>query len=180
MDEANEAKVKEGQSKLLVFWLRMIGYVLAGVGAPVTTFAIKFGLFDTYGYETVTDELGNVVGTQVALNGWGIISVVLTGLFFINVMKEIVDGYSGYSMAKQVLIGIYKKILPLGVAIGVCFYLKGVLEQIIFCLATIGISQIVAIPLDPLPQWSAEHGEESYSGLIERGIELFKRRKGGK
>jgi hypothetical protein len=171
-------KLNEGRQSLLVFWLRMAGYVLAGVGAPITTFAVKFGLFNTYGYETVTDELGNVVGTRVALNGWGIVSVVLAGVFFINVMKQIVASYSGYSMTKQVLMGVYQKILPLAIAIGICYFLKGVLDQILFCLITIGISQIVAIPLNPLPKWSADRGEESYEDLISRGISLFKRRKG--
>lgn len=181
MEDATETeKTNEGRQSLLVFWLRMAGYMLAGVGAPITTFAIKFGLFDTYGYETVTDELGNIVGTRIALNGWGIISVVLTGFFFINMLQQIVESYSGYSMTKQVLMGVYRKILPLAIAIGVCYFLKGVLDQVIFCLITIGISQIVAIPLNPLPKWSADRGEESYEDLISRGIELFKRKKGGK
>ena len=181
MDETiEETKLKEGKNSLLIFWLRMAGYVLAGVGAPVTTFAIKFGLFDTYGYETMTDELGNVVGTRVALNGWGIVSVVLAGFFFIGMFKEIVDGYTGYSLVKQTLMGIYKRILPLVIIIFVCYFLKGVLDQIMFCLITIGISQIVAIPLDPLPKWSAERGTENYDTLIERGLSLFHKRHGGK
>lgn len=180
MDETVETeKTKEGRKDLLVFWLRMAGYVLAGVGAPITTFAVKFGLFNTYGYQTVVDELGNVVGTRIALNGWGIVSVVLAGVFFVNMMKEVIEGYSGYSMTKQVLVGVYKKIIPLAIAVGVCYFLKGVLDQIIFCLLTIGISQIVAIPLDPLPKWSAERGKESYDDLISRGIALLRNKKGG-
>ena len=181
MEESIEKeKTNEGRVKLLVFWLRMLGYVGAGVAAPISTFAIKFGLFNTYGYEQVTDELGNVVGTRVALNGWGIVSVILAGFFFISMFKEIVDSYSGYSMAKQCLVGVYKKIVPLAIAIGVFYFLKGVIDQIIFCLTTIGICQIVAIPMDPLPKLSAERGKESYDNLIERGIEMFKRRKGDK
>lgn len=180
MDEVNTQKTNEGKAGILVFWLRMIGYIGAGVAAPITTFSIKFGLFNTYGYEKVVDEMGNVTGVHVALNGWGIVSVFIAGLFFINLIKEIIEAYSGYSFAKQCLVGIYKKILPLAIAIGVCYFLRGVIDQIIFCLTTLGICQIVAIPLDPLPKWSADHGKESYEDLIARGIEMFKRRKGGK
>lgn len=182
MDEATEnEKTKEGRVKLLVFWLRMAGYILAGVGAPITVFSIKFGLFDTYGYETVTDELGNVTGVNVALNGWGIISIVLAGVFFINLLKEVIDGYSEYSMTKQVLTGVYQTLLPIAIAIGVCYFLKGVLEQVLFCLITIGICEIVAIPLNPLPKWSAERGEQNFDGLVRRAITLVKKhwKKGG-
>ena len=179
MDEQLEMEeADKGRRDLLIFWLRMFGYIAAGVGAPIATFAIKFGLFNTYGYETVTDELGNVVGARVALNGWGIVSVFIASLFAINLMKEVIDSYKGYSFAKQCLVGIYKKIIPLAIAIGAFYFLKGVIDQIIFCLTTLGICQIVAIPMDPLPKWSADHGKESYEDLISRGIALFKRRKG--
>ena len=176
-DQANSEETKESveaRKRLLVFWARMIGWLITGVGAPITTFAIKFGLFDKYGYEVTTDELGNVIGSHIAINGWGIISVILIGATVLSIINEIIDAYSNkYSFTKQCLIGLKNRIVPIAIAIGVCFYLKGTVEQIIFCLTVIGISQIAAIPLNPMPEWKARvKGEEDYSDVIT-GLRKF-------
>ena len=162
--------------KLLAFWLRMIGWLAAGVVAPIITFSIEFGLFTEYGYQVTTDELGNVVSMQVALNGWGIVSVALIGFAAVNIINEIIDAYTKeYSLLKQILVGVKNKILPIVIAIVVCYFLKNCVEQIIFCLTTIGICQIVAIPLNPLPKWKSEKkGEEDYSDLLSGFVKLIK------
>ena len=167
---------------LLVFWLRMIGWVVAGVAAPITTFSIKFGLFTEYGYQAVTtDELGNVTGMHVALNGWGIISCALIGFTIISVLNEIIDAYSKkYSFTKQILIGLRNRIIPIAIAIAAFYFLKGCMEQIIFCLTVIGIGQLVAIPINPLPKWKAEKkGEEDYSDILT-GLRKFLKRENKK
>ena len=158
----------EARKKLLIFWARMIGWLATGVGVPITTFAIKFGLFDTYGYTVTTDELGNITDSHVAINGWGIISCILIGVAALNIISEIIDAYSNtYSLTKQCLMGLKNRIIPLAIAIGVCYYLKWVMEQVIFCLIIIGTSQIAAIPLNPMPQWKYEKkGREDYSDLL--------------
>lgn len=156
------------RKELLIFWLRMIGWAAAAVAAPITTFSIKFGLFTEYGYQVTTDDLGNVTGMKVALNGWGIVSILLIAFAIISVLNEVIDAYAKkYSYAKQILLGIKNKIVPIAVAIGVCYFLKGVVDQIIFCLTTIGICQLAATALNPLPEWkSKKKGEEDYSDLI--------------
>jgi hypothetical protein len=175
-DETEESVA--ARKELLVFWARMIGWLVAGVGAPITVFSLKFGLFNEYGYEVTTDELGNVTGSHIALNGWGIISVCLIGFAAISILSEIIDAYSHkYSFTKQCLVGLKNKILPIAIALGICFYLKGTIEQIIFCLEIIGLSQIAAIPLNPMPKWKSEKkGEEDYSDIIT-GLRTFLRRK---
>jgi len=175
--EANSDETEESVSarkRLLIFWARMIGWLAAGVGAPITTFAIKFGLFTEYGYTVTTDELGNVTGSHIAINGWGIVSIILIGAAALSIINEIVDAYSKkYSFTKQCLVGLRNRIIPIAIAIGVCFYLKGVIEQIIFCLTVIGISQIAAIPLNPMPEWKSRvKGEEDYSDIIT-GLRAF-------
>lgn len=153
---------------LLIFWLRMFGWVASAVVAPITVFSIKFGLFTEYGYKVTTDDLGNVTGMRVALNGWGIVSIVLIAFAVFSVLHEVIDAYSKkYSYAKQILLGLKNKILPIAVALGICYCLKGVIDQIIFCLFTIGISQLAATCLNPLPKWKSEKkGEEDYSDLL--------------
>lgn len=158
----------QARKELLIFWLRMFGWIIAGVAAPITTFSIKFGLFTEYGYKVTTDELGNVTGMHVALNGWGIVSVCLIAFAIISVLNEIIDAYSKkYSYTKQLLMGLKNRIVPLAIAIGICWFLRGVVDQIIFCLVTIGISQIAAVAVNPLPEWKAKKkGEEDYSDLL--------------
>lgn len=184
-ETAEESEIKEARKGLLIFWARMLGWLATGLGAPIATFAIKFGLFDKGGYTEVTDEMGNVVSSYVALNGWGIVSCVLIGFTAITILKEVIDAYSKkYSLAKQCLVGVKNRIVPIAVAIIVCYYLRGVLDQIIFCLSVIGIAQLAAIPLNPLPQWkSKKKGEEDYSDLISGALSLIKdarAKKGGK
>ena len=183
LEEEETQESVSGRKSLLIFWARMIGWLATGVGAPITTFALKFGLFSSYGYEVTTDELGNVTGSHIAVNGWGIVSIVLIGFTIISIVNEIVDAYSHkYSFTKQCLVGIKNKIIPIAIAIAICYFLKGVLEQIIFCLTVIGLSQLAAVPLNPLPKWKSEvKGEEDYSDLISGLAGFFRKyRKGGK
>lgn len=164
------------RKRLLIFWLRMIGWITAGVATPITVFSIKFGLFTKYGYQITTDDLGNVTEMHIALNGWGIISCCLIEFAIISILNEIIDAYSNkYSFTKQILIGIKNRIIPLAIAIVICYFLKGCLEQIIFCLATIGIAQLVAIPLNPMPEWKSRvKNEEDYSDVITGLRKLIK------
>jgi len=187
-DEALAEESKEtvsARKRLLIFWSRMLGWLATGVGAPITVFSIKFGLFTKYGYQITTDELGNVTGSYIALNGWGIISCILVGAAAISIINEIIDAYSHkYSFAKQCFVGLRNRILPLAIAIAICFWLKGVMEQIIFCLIVIGISQLAAIPLNPMPEWKARvKGEEDYSDILtglRTFLKKYAKKEGGK
>jgi hypothetical protein len=185
-DNTTETHATVGFRKdLLIFWLRMVGWLITGVAVPITVFSINFGLFTEYGYQITTDELGNVTSMNIALNGWGIISAVLIGFTAISICNEVIDAYSSkYSLTKQILVGITSKLIPLLIGIVVCVFLKGCLDQIIFCLSTIAISQLAAIPLNPLPKWKAEKkDEEDYSDLItglRKLLKLLKSKKGEK
>lgn len=170
--EQNELEETEesvqARKELLIFWLRMFGWLAASVVAPITVFSIKFGLFTDYGYQVTTDELGNVTGMRVALNGWGIVSILLIFLAAYSILNEVIDAYSKqYSFTKQILVGIKTKLIPIFAVVGICYFLRGVMDQVIFCLLIIGICQIAAVPLNPLPKWKAEKkGEEDYSDLL--------------
>lgn len=172
-----EKALAESKNKLIIFWLRMLGYLLTSTVAPVTVFAIKFGLFKESGYEVVYDELGNVAEMKIALSGWGIISVVLVGLVMLSIMKEIVSAYSGYSMTKQVLNGLIKRTVPLIMAAVICHFLKNAIDELTFSLIVLAICETAAVPLNPLPQWSASKGEENYDDLLTQAIKALQRGK---
>ena len=162
----------------IVFWVRMFSWIAIGCGTPIGVFAYKFGLFTTTTVEY--DTLGNVVSqSSTSLNGWGIVSVVLIGSFISSILKEVADAYTGYSLTKQCFVGICKTI-PLIVAFAICYFLNGVLEQVMFCLITLIICRLISIPLNPLPKWKYEkRGEEDYSTIVEALTKFVKPRNGG-
>jgi hypothetical protein len=162
----------------LIFWLRMFGWTAAGVAAPTITFATKFGLFNVN--SPTVDTLGNVVqSTSVSLNGWGIVCCLLLGSYVMQILKEVMHANSGYSLTKQCYDGIVKTV-PYAIAYGVCFFLNGVISQIMFCLAVLIICRIVAIPLNPLPKWRYEKtGVEDYRDLLSGLTEIVKKLKKG-
>lgn len=184
--EEDLQQLDSAKSKLIIFWLRMLGWFTAGVVAPITTFSIKFGLFTEYGYNVTTDELGNVTGMNIALNGWGIVSVLLIALAMFEIINEVIAAQgTGYTYTKQLLQGFKSRILPIAIALGVSWYLKGVIDQIVFCLVVILISQTVAMALNPLPQWRSEKlGKEDYTDALSSLISIIKEhsktKKGGK
>ena len=168
-NELEIASPKEtGKTKqLLIFWTRMIGWLATGCAAPITVFAVKFGLFKTVEQNTVYDEMGNLVQTSISLNGWGIVSCFLVLWTLAQIVSEITQSLQGYSLTKQFLTGFKNKIIPLTIAFGAFYMLQGVISQILFCLGTIIISQILAILLNPLPQWRyKKNKEENYSDAL--------------
>ena len=150
----------------IIFWTRMVSWLAVGCGTPITVFAIKFGLFTKTTVEY--DELGNIMSqTDVSLNGWGIVSVLLIGSFISAIVKDVAESYTGYSLIKQCYVGLCKT-MPLIIAFAVLYFLSGVIEQIMFCLMILIVCRLVSIPLNPLPKWKYEKkGNEDYSTLTE-------------
>lgn len=161
-----------GKTKqLLIFWTRMIGWLATGCAAPITVFAVKFGLFKTVEQNTVYDEMGNLVQTSISLNGWGIVSCFLVLWTLAQIVSEITQSLQGYSLTKQFLTGFKNRIIPLAIAFGAFYMLQGVISQILFCLGTIIISQILAILLNPLPQWRyKKNKEENYDDALSYAL----------
>lgn len=147
------------------FWARMAGWFGIGCVTPITVFAVKFGLFTTV---PETDALGNVVSdTSVSLNGWGIIACVLLGSYLVNIIQEVADACTGYSLAKQCYMGIAKTI-PLIMAYAICYFLSGVMAQALYCLAWLIVCRLASIPLNPLPKWKYEKkGVEDYTDALK-------------
>lgn len=157
----------------LIFWGRMAGWLGTGVVAPVTTFAVKFGLFTKS--EPVVDALGNVVQqSNYAINGWGIVCCLLVGSYIMQILKEVVAANDGYSLSKQCYDGAIKTI-PYVMAYGICYFLNGVLAQIMYCLAVLIVCRLASVPLNPLPKWRYEKtGTEDYSDLLSGLTKIVK------
>lgn len=164
----------------LVFWIRLISWILIGCVVPIIVFAVKFGLFTVAA--PAVDSLGNYIDRpDVSLNGWGIVACVLIGSYLTNIVKEIADASTGYSFVKQIWKGLSDTV-PLMVLFAVCYFLSGVIQQIMFCLATVIICKLVSTPLNPLPKWKWDkRGVEEYESLstsFTKFVQTFT--KGGK
>lgn len=157
----------------------MIGWISANCIVPIIVFAKKFGLFESK--QVYTDSLGNIISSVSSkLNGWGIISCILIGLTLTSIVKEIASAYTGYSLTKQCFDGIVKSVIPLGIAYAVCYFLNGVIAQVMFCLGTLIICKCVAIPLNPLPKWKYEkRGVEDYTDALSYLTKLVKSKEKG-
>lgn len=156
----------ESKKNKLIFITRLISWLLIGCVVPIIVFSIKFGLFNET--TVLKDELGNVITeTDISLNGWGIVSCVLVGSFITTIIKEVSSAYVGYSLTKQCLKGLLSTV-PLCVAFAVCYFLNGIVEELMFCIVVIVICKIVSTPLNPLPKWKFEKkGIEDYSTVTE-------------
>lgn len=159
-----------------VFWARMSGWLGLNVGVPIGVFATKFGLFNIQ--RTTYDSLGNpVIKESISLNGWGIVSCLIVGWTLVQILKEVSAAYTGYSLTKQTIEGVTKQVVPLVIAYGVCYFLNGVLTQIMFCLAVLIACKLGAIPLNPLPKWRYEkNGVENYDDALSQVVHLLKRK----
>lgn len=163
--------------KIIIFWSRMVGWVMMSCIIPIVTFSVKFGLFNktTVKY----DSLGNVIeSSSTSLNGWGLVACALIGFTISSVIKEVIAAYPGYSLTKQWLTGFRKTVLPLAIGFFVCLFVNGIIQHIMFCLGTIAVCQFIAIPLNPLPKWRYEKaGVEEYSSALSYLTEAVKRKK---
>ena len=156
-----------------IFITRLISWLLVGCVAPIVFFATEFGLFEDSAI--VKDELGNVIArTNYSLNGWGIVSCVLVGSFISNILKDVADAHTGYSLVKQCYKGICST-MPLIIAFSVCYFLNGVLEQVMTCLIVIIFCKLISTPINPLPKWKYEkQGSEDYSTMFENLTKFVK------
>lgn len=157
----------------VVFWIRMVLWILVGCITPIVVFAVKFGLFTVA--EPSVDSLGNVIATpNISLNGWGIVACILVGSYVTNIVKEVSNASTGYSFMKQVWKGILSTV-PLIVLFAICYFLSGVIQQVMFCLITVIICKLISVPINPLPKWRWEKkGVEDYSQLSEVLMKLLK------
>jgi hypothetical protein len=150
----------------VLFWIRLVLWILVGCAIPITVFALKFGLFTVA--EPAVDSLGNPIPVaNISINGWGIASCILVGTYITRIVKEVSDANVGYTFMKQVWKGISSTV-PLMLLFAICYFLNGVMEQMMFCLATLIICKLISYPINPLPKWRWEKlGKEDYTQLSE-------------
>lgn len=128
------------------FWVRLGLYLVFGMIIPVSFLIWRFQLFE------VVKETKN----KVAIGGWGLVVILFVAFFFIKLMKAIRRGMP-FSLGRQILDGVTKTIIPLIVAAICVNLMKDLMKELFQFLCVVIFSEMVAICVDPLPQWAHEN-----------------------
>lgn len=154
------------KQKRTIFIIRLIAWIIAECVVPIVIFAVRFDLFSIT--KPTADAMGNVIAkTTVSINGWGIVSCIVLGVSVIQVLKELCESFTGFSLTKQIFKGFASSVIPLMVGYFVCYFLAGAINDVMFCLMAIALSRALAVPLNPLPQWKYEtQQKENYDSAF--------------
>lgn len=155
MEMTEEEKTKRNQ--LLIFWGRLVVWVLLAVVAPIVYVAVEYGLFKPQD------------GTTKSLSGWGIIAIVVAFAMVVAALKTVVAGLPKGHIARQCVSGF----IPIVVLVAVLFALKTLenyLDELEHLLVFLIIVEGAAVPINPLPKWAFDHNVEFFTGKATEAI----------
>ena len=136
-----EKKVEENKKKK-EFWTKFALYVLFGAIIPFMFLVWRFNLFGK--------------ASKIQIGGWGLFAIIFIGIFFSKTIKVVRMGLP-YSLVTQILEGVVKVLIPLGIAFFISYYLRNAMTQLCQFLGLLFICECVAIVVNPLPKWLHEH-----------------------
>ena len=139
-----------------VFVTRAISWSLFAGILPFVFIAWRYGIFRSTG--------------AIALNGWGVIGLVILAIFVITLFNYLRQGMK-HGFFKQCVVGFAKVIVPLVLVMLVVEGIKSNIELFQQALACTIACELVAIPINPFPEWvekqKREGRLEEQKGVIE-------------
>lgn len=127
----------------LVFWIRFVFWAIFAAGLPFAFIVWRFELFTTI--------------SKIRIGGWGIIGIVILGVFVLTVAKYIKLALSTtYSLVSQWLSGIIKVIIPILAFYLIIYNVRSDIELLLQVLGVVIVCEFIAIPINPLPKWAYE------------------------
>lgn len=97
-------------------------------------------------------DLFKKAGT-LQLSGWGLIGIIIIFAFIYVLVKYIRAGFVEWSLTKQIVNGVIKVVFPLGVLFAISLSLRNNLDVFIQAVGCTLLSEIIAIPINPFPEW---------------------------
>lgn len=142
------------KSSRKIFIIRFIIFLVFSLIGPATYLIVRFNLF------TATSKL------QIGLWGvilFGIMMAVIGVLirFYLEGMK------TKYSIAKQIISGLCKLILPLTLVLILLVWMKDNINLVIESLCVIIPCECVAIVINPLPKWAFDNNVEGLGAFVD-------------
>lgn len=173
--EAKETKQKKSLSQLMeehptaTFISKLISWLIFALVLPLAFLMYRFDIFKTV--------------SKVRISGITIIGIIIIAFVAITIIKYVKMAFSNkYSPIAQLLSGICKIIVPLVALIAILTYVRNEIDLVIQALYCVTACELVAIPLNPLPQWAyekqkdvrVEERKETFDYLVDS---FFKRKK---
>lgn len=146
-----------------IFWTRAIVWSLFSCFIPVAFIGWRYDLFRKAG--------------SLQLSGWGLMAVVIVFAFLYVVVKYIRAGFVEWSMAKQIVNGVVRVILPIGAILAVVISIRNNIDIFIQALSCVLISETIAIPVNPFPEWVWKKTEGRFEGIVDFVADRFYNKK---
>ena len=130
-------KMSKGQ-----FTARLITYIIFGIVIPVGFLCWRFKLFEKV--------------SKISISGWGLVAIVVVGVFFIKLLKAIRKGLP-FSFFTRVIEGLCKVTVPLLLGTFCVYALQDCMTEVFQFLCVMSISETIAMLFNPLPRWAYEN-----------------------
>lgn len=128
-----------------VFATRALAWAIFAMVLPFTFIAYRYGIFRS--------------NNTIAISGWGFIGIVIVVVFAITLFNYIRKGLEE-GMLKQCIMGIVIVIIPLT---AILLLVKGIASDIELFEKALGVTiacELVAIPVNPFPEWLEKRRKE--------------------
>lgn len=155
----------EQNKKKKEFWTNFALYVLFGAIIPFMFLVWRFNLFGK--------------ASKIQIGGWGLFGIMFLGIFFAKTIKIVRMGMP-YSLITQILEGVVKVLIPIGIAMLCAFYLQNAMKQLFQFLCLTFFCECVAIVVNPLPKWLHEHQLDEQKNTFKELLQSLRSAKNDK
>ena len=151
MEEEKSKKEKKTVGEWLnehpktVFITRAIAWAAFAGVLPFVFIAYRYGIFRD--------------NSAIALSGWGFIGVIIAGVVVLTIFNYLRKGLNE-GIVKQCIMGFVTVIVPL---LGLLMIVKGIASNIELFEKALGVTiacELVAIPINPFPEWLEKRRQE--------------------
>ena len=151
--------MEETKKKKSVFITRVVVWLLFACIIPVIFIGWRFAIFEKAG--------------SLQLSGWGIIAIIIVAVTLYVIIKYIRAGFIGWSWTKQIINGVVRVILPLGVLLAICISLQNNIKVFIQALSVVLVSEAVGIFVNPFPEWVWEKTKGQCESVVDFVVNKF-------
>lgn len=151
-----------------IFAFRFVFWALFACVIPFLFIAFRFDLFQSV--------------SKIKIGGWGIIGIIIVAIFVFVLIRYVKLAFSEtYSFGVQCFNGLTKIILPLLLVALVVHVIKSDVETFAQSLNFVIVSELIAIPINPMPKWVNEKQKDvrakERKGTVDYLLSEIKRKK---
>lgn len=145
-------ELEKKKMSLKEYIIRLCIWAVVLLVPPIVYLEVNYGLF--------TNKTG------LSLSGWGVVAVTFASIMLVYVLSQIKDGFELGSMLRQCVEG-YLRLLPMIAVIVVIHFTKEAIGKMEGFLVVVALCQIVAVPINPNPKWSAQNGTKTITDYLK-------------